>query len=183
MTDSPHCGAKTRFGRRCTQSPMFGQRVCRMHGGASPQARHAAMLRVAESEARAIVAELEIEPCDDPLKALSMLAGEVLAWRDVLREQVRRLSDLASTDEFGVERARSVIELYERALDRCGRVLVAIAKLNLDERMVKLSEAQGALIAEVIEGTLTELGLDPAQQERGRTIASKHLRLVGSEQP
>lgn len=181
MTETRRCGARTRSNGTCGQAALFGQARCRMHGGSSPQAIHAAQLRMAESQARAVLAELEIEPCDDPLEALSLLAGEVLAWRDVLRDQVRRLSDLAGMDGFGVERARAVVELYERAMDRCGKVLTAIAKLNLDERMVKLSEAQGSLIAQVIEGTLRDLNLDESQQASGRQIASKRLRLVGKD--
>lgn len=172
------CGAKTRSGGRCAGRPVTGAARCRMHGGSSPQARRAAQLRVAESQVQAVMAELEIAPCDDPLRALSLLAGEVLVWRDVLRDRVRELSSLASADAFQVERARAIVELYERALDRCGKVLGLIARLNLDERMVKLSEAQGALIAEVISGALTDLGLDQAQQDQGRALAAGRLRLV-----
>ncbi len=42
------CGAKTRAGGGCTQPAMDGQARCRFHGGASPQARRAARIRLAE---------------------------------------------------------------------------------------------------------------------------------------
>ncbi len=155
----PHCGAKTRQGRPCRLVPMLGQVRCRMHGGGSPQARRAAEVRVTEARVAAVVGELVTTPCDDPLSALTELAGEVLAWRDVLRREISRLTDLATTDEFGVERAKAVVELYERAMDRASRLLVAIAKLDLDARFVKVTEAQGAIVAAALERALSRYGL------------------------
>lgn len=43
----PICGARTRDGGSCKQPAMRGGLRCRMHGGASPQARRAAKLRLA----------------------------------------------------------------------------------------------------------------------------------------
>lgn len=42
------CTATTRGGARCTGPAMRGQRVCRMHGGASGQARASAQARLAQ---------------------------------------------------------------------------------------------------------------------------------------
>lgn len=41
------CHARTRSGALCNSPSMVGQKVCRMHGGASPQARNKAQLRLA----------------------------------------------------------------------------------------------------------------------------------------
>jgi hypothetical protein len=49
------CHANRRDGDECGNPPMRGQAVCRMHGGASPQARRAAARRmVAARQRRAI---------------------------------------------------------------------------------------------------------------------------------
>lgn len=50
LFDPTRCGRKTRSGGSCTQWAMHGQRVCRMHGGESPQA-----LKKAEERMRALV--------------------------------------------------------------------------------------------------------------------------------
>jgi hypothetical protein len=155
---------------------MLGQVRCRMHGGGSPQARRAAEVRVTEARVAAVVGELVPTRCDNPVEALTQLAGEVLAWRDVLRQEVSRLTDLASTDEFGVERARAVVELYERALDRASRLLVAISRLDLDARIVKVTEAQAAQLARAVEQALRNCGL--ADRIDVRQAIAAELRLA-----
>ena len=45
--DPSRCKAYARTtGRQCSNAPMLGQQVCRMHGGASPRARAAAQRRL-----------------------------------------------------------------------------------------------------------------------------------------
>lgn len=178
MNEAQRCGARTRSGGRCAGRPMTGAARCRMHGGAAPQALRAAAVRTAESQARALLGKLEIAPCDDPLQALSRLAGEVLTWRDLLRAKVRELSDLAGTDALGVERARAVVELYERSLDRVGKVLTAIAKLNLEERVARVEERQVELLSQAFERGLLASGLDSAAQREVRVSVARELRLV-----
>lgn len=54
------CGRRTRSGGKCAQWAMYGQTVCRMHGGKSPQA-----LAKADERMRAMV-----HPALDSLKRL-----------------------------------------------------------------------------------------------------------------
>lgn len=44
-------------------------------------------------------------------------------------------------------------------MDRCERILVAMAKLDIDERLVKIIHAQASLVTGVILGAFDDIGL------------------------
>jgi hypothetical protein len=45
--ESPRCTAKSKqSGQRCKRPPIIGGTVCRMHGGAAPQVKQAALERL-----------------------------------------------------------------------------------------------------------------------------------------
>lgn len=48
------CKATNRQGKRCGKSPIPGGTVCRMHGGAAPQVKQAAMERLMEIQPAAL---------------------------------------------------------------------------------------------------------------------------------
>lgn len=49
MDESRRCKAKSKHtGERCKRPALLGQQVCRMHGGASPQAKRKAAERIAD---------------------------------------------------------------------------------------------------------------------------------------
>lgn len=52
--DPQRCRARNRAGAQCGNRPIVGGRVCRMHGGAAPQTKRAAAMRLAELEAPAV---------------------------------------------------------------------------------------------------------------------------------
>ena len=58
--------------------------------------------------------------------------------------------------------------MWERALDRCERVLVAMARLNIDERLVRITEAQGKIVIKVMIGAFADIGLSQEMQEAVR---------------
>lgn len=185
--DGPKCGGKL-HGRdgTCelpagwgTEHKGYGR--CRKHLGNSPTVAKAAERERLEHEVRAELARLDVQPVDDPLRELQQLAGQVLAWKDAIGRLVNDLESIRYEGEFG-EQLRSEVALFERAMDRCERVLVAMARLNIDERLVKISEAQGHLVVEVMQAALAELGLDRATQDAIRPVIARHLRLVAERE-
>lgn len=178
-TERPRCHAKARStGEQCRRRPIPGASVCRTHGGGSPKVQRAAARRVAEAEALAELAKMKIRPVTDPLTELSMLAGEAKAWKELLRSRVAELETLGYSGAAG-EQIRAQVQLYAAALDRLEHVLVAIARLNLDERLVKIDEQRAELIAEAIHSMLAELGLSKDQAARAPAAVSRAmLRLV-----
>ena len=117
-------------------------------------------------------------PVTDPLAALSAIAGAVVAWKDMLAGKVNTLTSLRYETEVGGEQLRAEVALWERALDRCGKFLVDIAKLNIEERMARVTEAQAEMAEKALMATLGELGFTPQQQRDAQVKLGRHLRAV-----
>jgi hypothetical protein len=69
--------------------------------------------------------------------------------------------------------------VYERSLDRCAKVLTDMTRLNLEDRLVTVTERQAEVVVSVIRSILAELGTYPDDSE-GRTIVQRNLRAVGA---
>lgn len=123
------------------------------------------------------------EPVVNPLLELQRLAAEVVNFKDALRSMVERLGSVRYDGPMG-EQVRGEVALYERALDRCGRILRDITALRIDERIVEIqsrvSEEQGRLVAGVISASLDELDLTPQQYARAREVVPRHLRALSA---
>lgn len=181
------CGAKKRQGDgRCKKpagwgTPTPGRGRCRLHGGSTRTQRKGADDAEIDERARAMLARMDVKPCDDPLRELQKLAGQVLAWKDAIGGMVNELDSIRYETEYG-EQLRAEVALFERAMDRCERVLVAMARLNLDERLVRISEAQGKLLTEVVLGAFADVGLSRELQDVLRPAIARRLRLVAAEE-
>lgn len=156
---------------------MRGQQVCRKHGGAAPQAKAAAVRRQTEVEARAVLAELGVEAVGDPLEALLKLAGQVLAWQAATAALVNRLDSIRYQAGSG-EQLRAEISLYERAMDRAVTVLSAIARLNVEERLVRVTERQADVVEAAVNEALAAAGVTGEGAAKARRAAARRLRSV-----
>lgn len=124
-------------------------------------------------------------PVEDPVHQLQMLAAEVVAWKDILGTKVEELGAWSHDDVNEHEDVRAIILVFERALDRCNTVLCGLARLGIEERLVRLSEAQAELIKGVIMAVLDsrEMGLSRELRQTGRTILARELAAVSSAGP
>lgn len=174
------CGAKARStGQPCQQPATPGGTRCRFHGGAAPQVKAKAQLRLIEARLmRKFGKQIPIAPVDNPLAAYAMFAGRVMAWFDLLDETTDDLRTLVGEDAFGIEHIKGEVELFERAMDRANTVLSSYARLNIDERLAKLSETQSKTVLRAIEAVITHLGANPEQAGEARAVAARHLRAV-----
>jgi hypothetical protein len=169
MTTNPRQCTATANGtqERCRKFAMRGQNVCRTPGGAAPQNRRAAARRQAEQAATEFLTRdgSTPSPVYDSLDALSLLAGEILARKDYLRAQVQQLDGeltYAHASGAGIgaaaEDVRAVVAAYERALDRATKVLSILARLDLDERLMRIRGAQADTLFSAIESALIASG-------------------------
>ncbi|MEW2301991.1 hypothetical protein AB0958_18790 [Streptomyces sp. NPDC006655] len=183
----PKCGAQKRQGapgETCTfvagwGTDHVGTGRCRLHGGNTRNQRTAARAEKADQEARRLLAQLDVQPVDDPFAALSRLAGQVLAWQEAISRIVNDLGDRVRYEgASGAEQLRAEIALYERAMDRTGSVLGMIAKLNIEDRMARVTERQADALVSALEAALAAAGVTGTQADDARKAAARHLRAV-----
>lgn len=165
------CAGRRKDGSPCKGPAVGGADKCRMHLGKKTQA-----VKV-EHEARQVLARLDVQAVENPLTVLAELTGQALAWRDVIAGKVNELWNLRYSTETG-EQLRSEVVLFERAMDRCAKFAVEMARLNIDERLAKVTERQTEIVAGALAAALGEMGLSPEQQRDARSRVAGHLRSV-----
>ena len=190
------CGAKTRSGGTCQRSPVPGGTRCHFHGGSSPQAQAKAQERLAvaaaEHEVVRLGARRDIHPAEALLELVHWTAGEVDYWRtkvvqlaetdeDALTwgvaSEVRKGSgEFPGTDTTSEAAPNVAYRMLTDASNRLAAYAAAALKAGVEERRVRLAEKQGALVADVIRGILTDLHLTPEQELLVGTVVPQRLR-------
>jgi hypothetical protein len=140
-----------RTGVRCLKRPIRGGTVCGSHGGSAPQVRNAARRRDVTANAAALVAKQGYAPLDDPVEALLSVAGEMVALKDALANQVAALTEVTVTDRTGAENVAAVLVAYERGLERVAKVLVSMNRLDIQSRRVDIERARLELFADAVK--------------------------------
>lgn len=169
----PGCPGHSKSGKPCGSNMAPGAVVCHWHGGKAPQVRAAANVRVIEAKAEKALATrwrgVDRPPVDSPLEELQKLAREVLDFKDELGARVADLQGVWTywTDREwregdggepirveAQENLRASIIGYERALDRCGKILTDLAKLGIEERLTKIKEVQALMVVNAVRSAL-----------------------------
>lgn len=177
-----------RRGERCAMAPIRGGEVCTAHGGQLPQVRRHATENAIKKEAevelnkltRSGVIDLKGVTVDNPLELLMELAGEAKAWKDVLAERVEHLKteDWRYNAGRAGEQIRGEVVLYERSIERLAKILTAMARLNISERLAAVTERQAELVEQAITRALIEAGVDEDLRYETLKIVARKLRYV-----
>lgn len=189
---NPPCGAAARSsGEPCKQPVVPGTNRCRFHGGAAKQVRAKGQLRLAEAAARELVEtygrKVETTAVEALLDEVQWTAGHV-AW---LRQQVAALEEKALVwgatqiktggQDGGITEAAEPnvwLRLYQQERTHLVKVCESAIRCGIEERRVRLAEAQGALVAQVIKAILADLQLTDEQLAKVPEIVPRHLRAL-----
>ena len=136
----------------------------------------------------------DISPTDALLEEVRYSAGHV-AW---LREKVRELEDkdlvwgmteqaeknateFTGTDTTYGAKPNVWLELYYRERKHLVEVTKAAISAGIEERRVKLAEAQGQVVAEVFRRVFARMDLTAEQSARAPLVVSEELRRAAGQ--
>lgn len=184
----PACSGHKKDGSPCLNAPMHNQKVCGFHGGRAPQNKRAAAGRALEREISIALERLDGRPVANPLEELAAVGGRARAWMNLMESRVQKLlaaDDAGDESGDGIryragagEQLRAEVALYERAMDRMGRFLTDYGRLNIDDRLARITEKQAELVEKALLATLGEMGMDVKQQTDALQRLERHLRLA-----
>jgi len=188
------CGGKNRKGAPCGNSAGYktdhpGAGNCHFHGGSSPNGRKHAMEEQARKAVETYGLPRDISPTDALLEEVRYSAGHV-AW---LRAKVSELEaadlvwgvteevDRSATEFAGIDTTRSAtvnmwLDLYHRERKHLLDLVKTAISVGIEERRVRLAEAQGSLMNDVIRRILARLSLSPDQSALLPVVVPEELR-------
>lgn len=165
---------------RCKRAPTPGSGVCRMHGSASPQARRKAAERLATEEIHARISRTTATPVTDPFRAFQEYAGRVLAREKVIAEAVENISEWRYTSATGEQR-RAELGMLETIMAESRQTLSALARLQLDERIVQIREKEADVFSAVLATVFRKLKLTPEMViEAEQLVAVELVRAINA---
>lgn len=172
------CKAKKTDGSPCKAWAIKGGEVCRVHGGRAPQVKAAAARNLAEGEiAKALRRKLaDATPVTDPLRELQRLAGEAVTWKDTLSAKVDELNSFEYIAAFGDEKVKATVAMFTQAIRACHELLRDMARLNIDERQLKLEEQMVEAIIRALDIGLKAGGVTGPVAAAVKLAVARQLR-------
>ncbi|GAA5227254.1 hypothetical protein [Paeniglutamicibacter antarcticus] len=198
MDATRQCTAKAKqSGNRCKRVPAKGATVCNIHGAKAPSVAAKAAERVQQDAARRALKALgeptPIDPAQALLKLIAWKHGEV-QW---LRGKVQELEPahlawgtIEHREGVGPEGPISVStekalpsvwwSLLRQAEDQLAEYASKALRAGVEERRLRMAEADGALVAMVVRRILDRLNLTTEQAAlTGQIVPEEMRRLAG----
>ncbi len=175
-------------GLKTSGEPCLGWRVkgsdkCRRHLP-NPVARANAAVR-----AEVIhwgLGDVHVDPGEVLLRLVSQSAARAQRYAAELETLVAESDTLRAAlvaqayGEFGPtgEYVRGLAQLEAQERDRCAAMATKAIAAGLAERTVRLAESQGAMIVDVLQAVMAELGLSPEQRAQVPGLVRRHLEIA-----
>lgn len=168
--------------RQCGKNALRGLDKCHVHGAGHPAAKamgeRIMQDRVEQHRLKQLIEQhgLSEEEALNPLLQLQKLGVETLAVKQFFLEEMAKLEDMVYDDRLGIEQVRQMVMLYERAAERASRLMVDMARLDIDNRLAKISERQGDIIATILEKVLSRLDLGDERREQAKGYLTEEFQ-------
>lgn len=180
------CSAHRRDGQPCTQRPMLGQRVCKMHGGKTPGAVEKAAERQAAAAAEKAIGDLvpllaDAEPIKDPVDVLARMLRVLEQMADTIAGRVNALNGRVGTGEH-LAQLRAEVVLLDRVQDRLVRGAGKLAELGIAERQVELAAGQAEIVVAAFRAGLSAGGAELLPDVRDAMLRAFLSALPGAGQ-
>lgn len=167
------CGWTTKKGRDCrlgagweTKHPGFGP--CRIHGGAKAHRAWELALDIAR--------ELDVTPWEALIKSVKIAAARA-AWVDAqLAEAVRR-----NDGDSAVPEVKGWLRESRAERTLLARIAKSAVDAGVAERLVRQTELEGEIVAEVIGRVIDKLAL--SAEQRIAAFDEAHRQLLALEAP
>lgn len=165
------CGAFSRRKQRLCRRPAGwgtdhpGIGACKLHGGSMRNHRIAAVRTMIDIELGATFGAnlpVDIHPTDALIELVKMTAGYV-RW---LNARVSELSNISERNkQTGITELSVTVRSLGEYTDRLARFSKMALDAGVEERLVRVAEQQGDLIASMLVDVLSKLGLSESQKE------------------
>lgn len=149
-TDHNICPTCGRIHITATKHPACaGHLPCRRrpHNGHGDYCTQCAPL----ASTNAVLGPVTARPVTNPLEALSNLAGRMQAWLDVAHRRLEQAPSFGDGTEL-----RSEVRAFNAIASRLGYLLSVMARLDLDERLIRLDRIQADQLREVLEAVMRD---------------------------
>jgi len=168
-----HGTCHNKDGSRCHGDLVEGLTTCRMHPGRNAEVKH--LLAVQRRKNPLAGEPMDIGPAEALLWRVRVLAGEVQRLDDLIAslerdELVWGITSEESTDTDAgpyvkvtrQSRVNTWVLLRQQRESALHAACEAALRANIEERLVRLAEQQGAVIHRLLLAVLGDFGVDPA---------------------